>query len=218
MRPENEPTGKPRSFIEEARRRQIIASAAEVLADEGFGRATLARIARHAGISKGVISYYFAGKDELMSEVVVQLFTSGAEFMGPRIAAEPTAVGQLRAYITSNLEFLDANRRYVAAMIEVILNLRNADGTPTFTADQGDDGSTGPLAELLEAGQKSGEFGEFDAWTMAMLIRDSVDGASTRASRDPSLDMTAYAEQMISIYLHAVQPAPTRADSASETP
>ncbi|WEL93058.1 helix-turn-helix domain containing protein, partial [Tsukamurella tyrosinosolvens] len=73
MRPENEPSGQ-RSFIEEARRRQIIAAAAEVLADEGYGRATLARIARQAGISKGVISYHFDGKDDLMRQVVIHLF------------------------------------------------------------------------------------------------------------------------------------------------
>ena len=44
MRPENEPSGQ-RSFIEEARRRQIIAAAVEVLADHGFGGTSLARIA-----------------------------------------------------------------------------------------------------------------------------------------------------------------------------
>jgi AcrR family transcriptional regulator len=56
VRPENSPTGQQRSFIEEARRRQIIASAVEVISEVGFGNASLARIAEHAGISKGVIS------------------------------------------------------------------------------------------------------------------------------------------------------------------
>ncbi|MEV7908062.1 TetR family transcriptional regulator, partial [Streptomyces anulatus] len=59
MRPENEPVGQnTKSFIERARRAQIIASAIEVIAEHGFANASLARIAKHAGISKGVISYH----------------------------------------------------------------------------------------------------------------------------------------------------------------
>ena len=59
---------KPRSFIEEARRAQIISSAIEVIAELGFARASLAQIARHAGISKGVISYHFAGGEVLIAQ------------------------------------------------------------------------------------------------------------------------------------------------------
>lgn len=87
MRPENSPDGQRRSFIEEARRRQILALAVEVLAEGGYAHASLARIAKHAGISKGVISYHFDGKDDLMTQVVIQLFVSGAEYMKPFVEA-----------------------------------------------------------------------------------------------------------------------------------
>ncbi|TWS24078.1 TetR/AcrR family transcriptional regulator [Tsukamurella sputi] len=207
MRPENESSSQ-RSFIEEARRGQIIAAAVEVLAESGFGGASLARIAERAGISKGVISYHFDGKDELMREVVISLYQNGAAMMTPRIEAATNAIGRIAAYIESNIEFLGANRQHITAMIEVVYGLRDADDRPVFSAEDGDNASVLPLAELLRAGQESGDFGDFDAWIMAQQIRDSIDGAATRAARDPGLDLAPYAEQMLALYLRAVQPPP----------
>ncbi|CAM3167288.1 TetR/AcrR family transcriptional regulator [Tsukamurella hominis] len=208
MRPENESSGQ-RSFIEEARRRQIIAAAVEVLADEGYGRATLARIARQAGISKGVISYHFDGKDDLMRQVVVHLFVAGAEFMGPRLAEQHTATDVLRTYIATNLEYIASERRFLGAMVEVVLNLRNPDGTPVFGPSEGEQEMLAPLAEILRDGQASGEFSSgFDPTIMARLIRDAIDGAAGRAARDPDLDLDTHAEQMVRVFLAAVQPPP----------
>lgn len=207
MRPETEPIGQ-RSFIEEARRRQIIAAAVDVLAESGFGGASLARIADRAGISKGVISYHFNGKDELLREVVMQLFVAGAEFMEPRLAEQESATDTLRTFIATNLEFLKAERRFLAAMIEVVLNLRNADGTPAFRPSDGEDAMVDPVAQILRDGQESGEFGEFDPVVMARLIRDSIDGAAGHTARDPDFDVDAHADQLVRIYLAAVQPSP----------
>ncbi|KXO94228.1 TetR family transcriptional regulator [Tsukamurella pulmonis] len=207
MRPEKE-IGGQRSFIEEARRRQIIAAAVEVLADHGFGGTSLARIAERAGISKGVISYHFDGKDELLREVVTQLFVAGAEFMAPRLAEQDTATDTLRVFIATNLEFLKAERRFLAAMIEVAVNLRNADGTPAFLPSDGEDAMVAPVAEILREGQRSGEFGDFDPVVMARLIRDSIDGVAGHTARDADFDVDAHADQLVRIYLAAVQPTP----------
>ncbi|MGA9830159.1 MAG: TetR family transcriptional regulator, partial [Trebonia sp.] len=57
MRSETNPGGqrKARTFIETARRAQIMAAAIDTIAELGFGQASLARIAERAGTSKGVI-------------------------------------------------------------------------------------------------------------------------------------------------------------------
>ena len=97
MRPEIGTSGQDLSFIERARRAQIVAAAIEVIVEEGIGQASLARIAGRAGISKGVVSYHFAGKDALMTQVVVSVYESGAEFMTPHIRAATTPREQLAA-------------------------------------------------------------------------------------------------------------------------
>src|ERR1700723_819410 len=88
-----------RSFIENARRAQIIECAIEAIAELGYATASLAEIAKRAGVSKGVISYHFAGKAELIEQVVNSLLEKGGAMMLPRVVAEHDAIGMLRAYI-----------------------------------------------------------------------------------------------------------------------
>ncbi|MGW4098958.1 TetR/AcrR family transcriptional regulator [Mycobacterium sp. NPDC004974] len=200
MRPENSSDGQRGSFIEEARRRQIIAAAVEVLAESGYAVTSLARIAKRAGISKGVISYHFAGKDDLMTQVVIQLFVSGAEYMSPLIEAAQGSRNRLRAYIESNLAFIDANKAFVAAMSEVVLNLRGDDGALKFVSTTGEGEIIAPLVALLEEGQLLGEFGEFDPTITAKLIRDSIDGIAGRAVREPDFDVRAYISALTRLF------------------
>ncbi|MEV0292077.1 TetR/AcrR family transcriptional regulator [Nocardia sp. NPDC050710] len=201
MRPENSPGGQRRSFIEEARRRQIIAAAVEVISEAGYGSASLARIAQHAGISKGVISYHFAGKDELMTQLVIQLYISAGEYIAPRVGSVRGARKQLHAYIDSNLGFIAANTKYVAALTDVVLNLRDADGRPRFASADGERDIIVPLVDILTAGQAAGEFTpEFDPVAMAKSIRDAIDGAAGRAIREPDFDMVAYSAHVCRLF------------------
>ena len=55
-----------KSFIEQARREQIVDAAIDVLYESGFAAASLGAIAERIGVSKGVLSYHFAGKRELL--------------------------------------------------------------------------------------------------------------------------------------------------------
>ncbi|MFI6042827.1 TetR/AcrR family transcriptional regulator [Nocardia sp. NPDC051321] len=200
MRSESSTDGQQRSFIEEARRRQIIASAVEVISEVGYGNASLARIAKHAGISKGVISYHFAGKDDLMTQLVIQLYISGAEHIGPKVAAAIGPRNMLLAYIESNLAFIAANTNYVAALMDVVLNLRDADGKPKFASAEGEREIIVPLIDIMREGQRAGDFGEFDPLAMAMSIRDTIDGVAGRAIREPDFDMDGYTAHMCRLF------------------
>ncbi|QBS39732.1 TetR/AcrR family transcriptional regulator [Nocardia sp. CS682] len=200
MRSENNQDGQRKSFIEEARRRQIIASAVEVISEVGYGNASLARIAEHAGISKGVISYHFAGKDDLMTQLVVQLYLSAAEYVGPKVTAATGPRNMLLAYIASNLDFIDANKNYVSALTEVVLNLRDADGRPKFASADGEQAIIEPLIEVMREGQRAGEFGDFDPVAMAKSIRDAVDGAAGRAIKEPNFDMDGFSAHMCRLF------------------
>jgi AcrR family transcriptional regulator len=89
------------------------------IAEAGFAGASFARIAGKLGISRGLISYHFAGKDDLVKEVIHQAAEQAKAFIRPRILAEPTGPGMLRAYIESNLAFMRDHRNNVIAMVEI---------------------------------------------------------------------------------------------------
>jgi len=48
---------------------KIIAAAYQVLAEQGFEKASTKEIAKQAGISQGLINYYFSSKEDLMFEI-----------------------------------------------------------------------------------------------------------------------------------------------------
>lgn len=54
----------------EARPEEILCAAVEIFAEQGFERAKLDDVARHAGVSKGTLYLYFDSKDALFREMV----------------------------------------------------------------------------------------------------------------------------------------------------
>src|ERR1700678_447656 len=93
------------SFIEAARRAQIIECAIDAIAELGFAQASLAQIAKRAGVSTGVILYYFAGKDELIRAVGAHVFATGADFISPPVNAQTTARAAIRSFIEASVAF-----------------------------------------------------------------------------------------------------------------
>ena len=159
MRSDSRVTGQrgKRTFTETARRAQIVAAAIDTIAELGYGQASVARIAERAGTSKGLILYHFSGKDELLRELVRELVASGGAYMRPRVEAEPTGAGMLRAYIESNLAFMAESRNHVVAIVEIALNARGADGGRPFDSAVGEE-AVAALERLLTHFQGTGEF------------------------------------------------------------
>lgn len=56
--------------LREQSRERILAAALEVFAEKGFHNATISDITARAGVSRGLITYYFPGKQELVSELL----------------------------------------------------------------------------------------------------------------------------------------------------
>ena len=68
------PEGGGRTFIETARRAQIVQAAIDTIADLGYANASYAQIAKRAGLSStGLISYHFHSKDDLIEQVIAEL-------------------------------------------------------------------------------------------------------------------------------------------------
>jgi TetR/AcrR family transcriptional regulator, fatty acid metabolism regulator protein len=188
------------TFTEAARRAQIVTAAIDTIAEIGYGQASLARIAERGGTSKGVITYHFAGKDELIREVVAEVLAKGEAYMVPRILAESSGRGMLRAYIDSNLGFMREHRNHLVAFLEIFLNARGEDGSPLI--DQGTLEHQATSLELLLAHfQAAGDFrADFDPQVMAVAIRGAIDQVPLRLARDPDLDLDRYARELAALF------------------
>ena len=58
--------------IREERIEEIMNSALEVFAENGYLSSSISKVAQHAGISKGLLYNYFKSKDELVKEIIIQ--------------------------------------------------------------------------------------------------------------------------------------------------
>ncbi len=213
MRSEDKPIGQRtgRTFTETARRAQIVAAAIDTIAELGYGQASLARIAQTAGTSKGVIIYHFGSKDDLVRELVAELTAKGRAYLGPRLEAQSTGVGMLRAYIEANLAFVQDNRNHVVAVVEVALNARSADGASLYDSSIRESGAEA-LRQLLVRFQGTGEFRpDFDPAVMAMTIRAALDAVPARMARDPGLDLGHYGRELADLFQAATRPEETAA-------
>ncbi|GAA3206625.1 TetR/AcrR family transcriptional regulator [Nonomuraea helvata] len=203
MRSENEPVGqKPRSFIEEARRAQIVASAVEVIAEVGFAQASLARIAKHAGISKGVISYHFAGKDELMEEVVTRVYKQAAEHVIAEMQQVEGARELLRTYVLANAAHMREQRSQIMALGEIFNNLRTAEGKPRYGVHTSEE-IYQALENAFRLGQRAGEFRDFDVRVMAVTLSAAMDSMFGYWAAYPQHDLEAHARELADLFERA---------------
>ncbi|MFC5232708.1 TetR/AcrR family transcriptional regulator [Pseudonocardia zijingensis] len=207
MRSENATAGQKRpSFIEEARRAQIIESAIETFAELGYAGTSLARIAERAGISKGVISYHFAGKTELMEQIVEEVYREIGEFVLPRMEEQPTACGALRANIRSVAAYMRDRRAHLLALGEIFHNVRDAEGRRRYGAAFNE-----PVhrarEELFRRGQRSGELRRFDTRVMAVSVQAAIDAMFAYWVAHPDHDMAAHAEELADLFEHAMRAA-----------
>jgi len=164
------------SFIQAARREQILRSAVALISELGVERASTVRIARHAGVSRGVVSYHFGSREELIDRVVEEVYRLAQGEVGPPVATASTPREALLAFIEGSIDFYARHPAHMAALVEVFAADRHSsDRSRAGRAEHRRE--TADLSALLTEGQQRGEFRSFDVEVMAATIRAALDAA-----------------------------------------
>ncbi|MBP5981213.1 MAG: transcriptional regulator BetI [Halomonas sp.] len=74
----------PKIGMEPIRRQQLIHATMVAIDEVGLAEATIMRIARHAGVSAGIISHYFGDKDGLLEATMRQILTDLTDAVSAR--------------------------------------------------------------------------------------------------------------------------------------
>ncbi|GAA1934331.1 TetR/AcrR family transcriptional regulator [Nocardioides hwasunensis] len=188
-----------RSPASESRRAQILDATIAVVAEEGFARATFARIAARGGLSSTrLISYHFAGKGELVAALVEHVVTGIGAHVGERVTAASTARGRLAAYIEGVVSYADAHRAPMTALLRVAM--AGAGG-----ASMQDAGDLSHLERILREGQEAGEMRDFDASILATTVQRAVEVVPFRLQAESDLDCRAYAAELVELFDRATR-------------
>lgn len=189
------------TFIEEARRKQIVEAAIETIANEGYMNASLAEIAKYADISKGVISYHFDNKDDLIDETINTILTNSYRYIRQQVnEAGDSMRERLGMYVTASFDYMAQNRHQFVAMVDLWGSFSSFERKKQYNHTAYDP-CRRHLMTILEPGQTSGEFGNFPARTVASIIQAAIDGIMLQWVFDPeSVDFEECKSEIIKIF------------------
>jgi TetR/AcrR family transcriptional repressor of bet genes len=103
-----------RDALKEARKVQLMEATIDCIAARGFADLTLADVAKAAGLSVGIVNFYFRSKDVLLVETLRHLVADYVQQTNENIrSAGVTAAAQIDAMIESDFHRTIANRKRV---------------------------------------------------------------------------------------------------------
>lgn len=188
------------TFIEEARRKQIIESTILTLSRRGFINTSLADIADEIGVTKGVISYHFDGKDDLINATLETIIETQVSMREEQVAQSSSATGKLRAYFQANQDFLEQYPNYLTALLELWASFSTPEARLRFNTSAYEP-ARDQLMDIFSQGQASGEFNAFDTLLMAGLIQGGIDGISFQWVFNPQrVDVNQSFQELLEIF------------------
>lgn len=94
---------QPRKLSRHVRRQQLIEATIDMIAARGYSRTTLTDVARHAGLSHGLVNFHFQTKEGLLTETLKYLAEEYRQNWAEALAAAgPTPAEQLDAILRSD--------------------------------------------------------------------------------------------------------------------
>ncbi|WP_067793873.1 TetR/AcrR family transcriptional regulator [Actinomadura formosensis] len=175
----------PRVADHDERRRQMADAVRRIVAVEGMEGVTFARAAEKAGVSVGLVGYYFSGKDELLLFTFQQVCERTRERVTRTLNRDGTVRHLLRRCL---LEFLPLDTERTTELRVYLAFCGRAVDNPRLRAIQVavHDEVRAHLAEAIEAARQSGEIGEdADPAAEAAALWAFVDGLAMHAYAGP---------------------------------
>ena len=185
--------------LEAARRQQVVEAVIALLSDSSWRTLTLDRVAERAGVSKGVVSYWFAGKDALVLAAVQTYHQQAAQrYVGIVMDSEATAHERLVRLVHAAFPSQAEVEREVRFQLEV---LSYAKDKPAVAAEVRGAYEAFRLAceALLQIGVAEGYVDADNADGLYRYIHAIIDGLSIHAAFDPDVDMAALRQRLVAL-------------------
>jgi TetR/AcrR family fatty acid metabolism transcriptional regulator len=188
------------------KRARILDAAVRVFAKSGFFSATVAEIAREAGVADGTIYLYFKGKDDLLLQLVQQKMGELLAQVKAAVEAESDAPKKLKRFITLHCQLVEKNPELAQVLIvELRQSAHLLKGAERETLAAYLD----VVATVVREGQ---EKGELDAVASPSTVKRAVFGALDELSlgwllsgRKTSLKKTA--GEIAQLFVRGLLPA-----------
>ncbi len=168
---------------------RIVEAMRACVASSGFAGATFDNVARQAGVSRGLLHYYFSTKERLLAEVVRRECQVRLELLNQAIAAARGADDLIDALVRSFEELMGEGSSDVVMFYELLTLAQRNDGIAAELAELSRSLRL-QLAQALQAGSEAGVFElRAPADDVATFLLALADGVMVRRMSEPELDV-----------------------------
>jgi AcrR family transcriptional regulator len=182
----------PKRGMGPVRREQIVRATIRCLAREGYTRLTMKKVAREAGVSQGILHYYFADKRAMLAATLEAVTRD----LDRRVAAAQSRTGRdprarLRALVRACLDVAVRRPEFWVVFVEFwgeMLHDRRLRALNTAVYSR----TRRLIGRLIADGVRAGRFRPVDPGRGAAVVLGLVDGLSLQLTFDP--DAFAVAE------------------------
>jgi len=159
----------------EKRRKEILKAASQAISEQGFNNITLQSIADYAKVSKGVASYYFKNKEDILYHLLKFLTKIIYQNEALAISKEKKALDMLKTYVNAVFAGPSDNREFYRVYLEF---LAQANHNENFRAvnQQFYENCWYLGKKIIAAGQQEEVFNDIDLNRGAQAIRACIDG------------------------------------------
>ena len=175
----------PKVGMGPVRREQIVRATVRVLAREGYTRLTMKMVAREAGVSQGILHYYFADK----RAILVATLQAVTRDLDRRVAAAQSRTGRdpaarLRALVRACLEVAVRRPEVWVVFVEFWGEMLHDRRLRALNAEVYDR-TRRLIARLIAEGTRVGRFRPVEPARAAAVVLGLVDGLSLQLTFDP---------------------------------
>jgi TetR/AcrR family transcriptional regulator, fatty acid metabolism regulator protein len=196
-------SGKKPSFIEEARRKQILDKSLELIARRGYDNTSLADIADAVGVSKGVISYHFDGKSDLGKQVLRHWMRQYNRYVTERLERLESPRARLLELPNACIDFAVERRDEAMVYLDTVGCFGTAAERHQFLA-WAEAGMRQVIVGLIRQAREAGEIAAVAEGPLADILQAAIDGVCGQHGMNPEAVNIAGCKAMIRQMLLAV--------------
>lgn len=158
-----------------AREVQFLRCTYQAISERGVHRVSLQEIAEMAGVSKGLIPYYFKTKDRLVLRTMEWILSVNADRIRESITGARTPEEKVLAMINVIFAGPEQNRRFYLTYLDLLDHAARVDGFVQLSAAFRSIVNS-LYAEVISAGRDEGAFLVQDVEEAAIIVRAIIDG------------------------------------------
>lgn len=167
--------GKSKSDLSQLRRSQLTQAAYKVVGEKGYNDFTIRDIAKEAGLSTGLVHYYFKNREDLLFKLLKEMNANLKNHLTQALAALREPQEMLMAFCDEAFDLVDREKAYFYVLIDfwaqINRNKRIRQANVNLFQSYRDE-----IAAILQEGTARGVFGVEDVKLTSVIILSLIQG------------------------------------------